>query len=85
METLTQLGGLALATAVVYHGLVLREGSVANTGAIGFVIFVFTRLHAWCWEWMPKYVFFLTLGLIAVVLLLAFRWLRRRSAGRCLP
>jgi hypothetical protein len=42
------------------------------------VVFLFTRLQAWWWKWMPKYLFFLVLGLIAFGLLLVFRRIRGR-------
>jgi len=41
-------------------------------------VFLFVRLHAWWWHWMPKYLFFLLLGLIAIGLLLVFRRIRTR-------
>ncbi len=81
-EFACQLAGLGLSAAVVLHGLRLAQRFVVNTGAIGFVVFLFVRLHAWWWDWMPKYVFFLLLGLIAIALLLVFRRMRANLAGR---
>jgi hypothetical protein len=35
----------------------------------------------WWWDWMPKYLFFLIVGLTALALLWAFRRLRARLAA----
>lgn len=75
-----QITGILLALGVVAHGLRLGASPLVNLGAAGFVIFLFARLQAWWWEWMPKYLFFLVLGLIAFGLLLVFRRIRARLA-----
>jgi len=82
VETLAQLAGMGLSAVIVYHGLRLGEGSLANIGAIAFVTFLFAQLHAWCWDWMPKYAFCFMLGLIAIVLLVVFRRLRLGTIER---
>lgn len=81
-EFACQLAGLGLSMAVVLHGLRLAHRFVVNSGAIGFVVFLFVRLHAWWWDWMPKYVFFLLIGLIAIALLVVFRRMRANLATR---
>jgi uncharacterized membrane protein len=80
-KTVFQLAGLALSAVIVVHGIRLGRNGLVNLGAAGFVVFLYVRLHAWCWDWMPKYLFFLMLGLTAIVLLAVFRRLRRRLAG----
>jgi len=77
-----QVIGLLLAGAVVAHGLRLGTASLVNVGAVGFIVFLFVRLHSWWWEWMPKYLFFLVLGIIAFGLLLVFRRIRSRLVER---
>jgi uncharacterized membrane protein len=47
-----------------------------NTGMTFFVIFLYTKFFDWWWEIMPKYLFFLVLGLTAILLLLVLRRLR---------
>ena len=47
-----------------------------NTGLTFFVIFLYTKLFDWWWLSMPKYLFFLLLGLSAVLILLILRRLR---------
>ncbi len=82
LELLYQLLGAALGLAVVLHGLRLGASGLINVGSLGFVVFLYVRLHAWWWDWMPKYLFFLLLGLLAVGLLLVFRALRARVGRR---
>ncbi len=77
-----QIVGLLLAGAVVAHGLRLGRPSLVNVGALAFIVFLFVRLHSWWWNWMPKYLFFLGLGIIAFGLLLVFRRVRSRLMER---
>lgn len=77
-----QIIGLFLAGAVVAHGLRLGRALLVNAGAAGFVVFLFVRLHSWWWDWMPKYLFFLVLGIIAFGLSLVFRRIRSRLMER---
>jgi uncharacterized membrane protein len=85
LEVLFQLVGLALSAGIVFHGLRLGKSGIVNLGAAGFVVFLYVRLHAWCWSWMPSYLFFMAIGLIAVGLLLVFRRLRARMLERAAP
>jgi uncharacterized membrane protein len=82
VETLYQLAGLLLSAGVVWHGLRLGRNGLVNLGAAAFVTFLFVCLHGWWWDWMPKYLFFLLLGLTALGLLAVFRRLRQRLTGR---
>ena len=77
-EVTYQVLGLFLSAGVVAHGVRLGQGALVNLGAVAFVVFLYVRLHAWFWDWMPKYLFFFLLGLTALVLLLVFRHLRTR-------
>jgi uncharacterized membrane protein len=85
LEALYQLAGLALSVGVAFHGLRLGRSGLVNLGAAAFVVFLFVRLQAWWWNWMPKYLFFLLIGLIALLLLFFFRRLRLRLSERAMP
>ncbi|MBI5384755.1 MAG: DUF2157 domain-containing protein [Verrucomicrobia bacterium] len=78
---LYQIFGLLLSVGIVWHGVRLARSGLVNLGVVSFVTFLYLRLHAWWWDWMPKYVFFLLIGLIALGLLLVFRALRARVSG----
>ena len=82
LEAIYQLAGLVLSMAVALHGLRLGSSGIVDLGAVGFVVFLYVRLHVWWWNWMPKYVFFLALGLIAVGLLFVFKRMRARMLAR---
>jgi uncharacterized membrane protein len=73
------LGFLGTA-ALIWHGTRNRWSEVVNTGVTLFVIFLYTKLFDWWWDAMPKYLFFLLMGLTAILLLLVFKRLRKVSA-----
>jgi uncharacterized membrane protein len=73
------LGFLATGLAV-WLGIRRHWPGVVNLGSTFFVLYLYTKLFDWWWDWMPKYLFFLLLGLVAVLLLLVLRRLRGRGA-----
>lgn len=78
VEAAYQIVGLFLSAAVVFHGVRLGRQGMVNLGVLGFIVFLFVRLHAWWWHWMPKYLFFLVIGLIAFAIALVFQRIRTR-------
>lgn len=72
------LGFLGSAIAI---GIGIRRGwpDTVNTGISFFVLFLYTKFYDWWWEVMPKYLFFLTLGVAAVLILLILKRLRHAS------
>ncbi|MDD2721592.1 MAG: DUF2157 domain-containing protein [Gallionella sp.] len=76
IEGMYQLAGFVGSVLVIWLGVRLRWNEVVNTGVTFFVIFLYTKLFDWWWETMPKYQFFLLLGLIAVLVLLVLKRLR---------
>ncbi len=73
-----QLFGLAAAAAAVWAGIRCNWTGVVNLGTAFFTLFLFIRLVDWWWEWMPKYLFFLLVGVVALALVAAFKRLRTR-------
>jgi uncharacterized membrane protein len=71
-----QLLGFATSAAAVWLGTKRRWPEVVNTGLTFFVIFLYTKFYDWWWEIMPKYLFFLVIGLTALLLLVVFKRLR---------
>ncbi len=82
LEALIQLAGLILSAGVVFHGFRLARGGLVNLGALAFAVLLFVRLQAWWWSWMPRYLFFLSIGLIALLLALVFHRMRARVSRR---
>jgi uncharacterized membrane protein len=80
IEGAYQLAGFACSAAAIWLGTRREWPEVVNTGLVFFVIFLYTKFYDWWWEIMPKYLFFLVIGLSAVLLLLVFKRLRTVQA-----
>jgi len=72
-----QVAGFVLSAAAIGLGIRMGWSEVVNTGNVFFVIFLYTKFYDWWWDMLPKYLFFLILGLTAVLFLLVLRRLRR--------
>ena len=71
-----QLVGFAVSAAAIWLGARRQWPEVLNTGVVFFVIFLYTKFFDWWWAVMPKYLFFLVLGLIAILVIFVLRRLR---------
>jgi len=80
IEHVYQIAGFIFGALVIWLGLRRQWTETANTGVVFFVIFLYTKFYDWWWESMPKYLFFLVLGLTAVLVLLVMKRLRRPAA-----
>ena len=76
VENLYRILGFLLAGLVIWLGIRHSHTSMVNLGSLFFAVYIFDRLFSSWWNWMPKYLFFLIIGLTAVVLLIVFRKLR---------
>lgn len=76
IETGYQLIGFILAGFSIWIGVRWGWPALTNLGGTFFVIDLYTKFYDWWWDWMPKYLFFLVIGLVAVLLLLIFKRLR---------
>jgi len=77
IENLYQTIGFVGTAALTWYGARRHWQEVVNTGVTFFVIFFYTKLFDWWWDSMPKYLFFLVMGLAAILFLLVFKRLRR--------
>lgn len=77
IENFYQILGFFCAAGVIALGVGKGWNEVVNCGAVFFVVFLYTKFYDWCWDWMPKYLFFLVIAMSAVVFLLVFQRLRR--------
>ena len=82
IEGMYQVLGFAASAAAIWLGIRRRWGHVTNTGVVFFVIFLYTKFFDWWWESMPKYLFFLVLGLVAILLLSVMRRMRKLIAAQ---
>ncbi len=68
--------GFAASAGLIALGIRMGLVDVVYTANAVFVFFLYTKVYEWWWDWMPKYMFFLLVGLIAVLILLVFKRLR---------
>ncbi len=80
VEVAYQLVSFAVAGLAIAVGSRRGWREVETAGTAFFVLFLFARFFDWWWEWMPRWLFFLVIGALAVAILLALR--RLRPAGR---
>jgi uncharacterized membrane protein len=76
IERFYEFAGLALSASAIWWGIVRGWNGLVNTGTAFFIVFLFARLYHWWWNWMPRYLFFAAIGLIGIVLVLAFKHIR---------
>jgi uncharacterized membrane protein len=76
-----QVAGFALSAAAIWLGIRRQWPDTINTGVTFFVIFLYTKFYDWWWKIMPKYLFFLVLGLAALLILFVLKRLRVAAAG----
>ncbi|HYN42529.1 MAG TPA: DUF2157 domain-containing protein [Thermoanaerobaculia bacterium] len=74
-----QLLGFVLAALAVWLGVRSAWPEVTNVAAGAFVVYLYVKLYDWWWAFLPRWVFFLLLGLVAVGLLLLLRRFHARS------
>ena len=74
-----QIAGFVLSAGVIWLGMRREWPAVFNTGVVFFVVFMYTKFFVWWWESMPKYLFFLVLGLTAILVLLVLRRIRSQT------
>jgi hypothetical protein len=76
VEIIYQIAGFVFSAAVIWFGIRKSWPEVVNTGNVFFMIFLYTKFYDWWWDWMPKYLFFLVIGLTAVLMLLILKRFR---------
>jgi uncharacterized membrane protein len=77
IEVLYQVFGFAGTACAIWIGVREQWRHVVNTGVTLFIVLMYTKFFDWWWEAMPKYLFFLVLGLTAILFLVVLRRLRR--------
>jgi len=81
-RVLYQILGLAGAATAAAAGVRRSFPELVNLGSLCFVVFLYIRLYDWWWDWMPKYLFCLILGLLSLALLALFARIRARVSRR---
>jgi len=81
VEGTYQVLGFVIAGLATWYGVRRGFADVVNTSVTFFVILLYTKFYDWWWEIMPKYLFFLVVGLTAVLFLFVLRRLRGADSG----
>lgn len=77
IEGCYQLAGFATSALLVFYGMRARAVNLMLTGNVFFALFLYTKFFDWWWDWLPKYLFFLVVGLTAILALMVFNRLRK--------
>lgn len=81
IEASYQVLGFLLSGGVIALGIRRHWPGLTNLGSTFFVLYLYTKFFDWWWDWLPKYLFFLALGLCAILLLLVLKRLRASARG----
>ena len=73
------VAGFALGAAGIWFGIRAGWREVVQVATGFLVIFAFAKCFDWWWEWMPRYLFFLLLGGLAVAVLVVLGRLRAQQ------
>ncbi len=79
IEILYQSLGFIFSAIAIYIGIKKNIREVTTTGNVFFTIFLYTKFYDWWWDIMPKYLFFLLIGLSAVLILIVLKRYKRSS------
>jgi uncharacterized membrane protein len=81
VEVLYQLTGFVLGAAAAWLGVRHRWRETSVLGTLFLVVLLYVKFFDWWWDWMPKWLFFLVLGGVAVGILLLLRRLQAAMKG----
>ena len=81
IEAVYQLLGFVLAALATALGVTRSWPEVTGIAAGVFVLLLYVKLYDWWWASLPRWVFFLLLGLVAVAVLVLLRLVRNRARG----
>jgi uncharacterized membrane protein len=82
VEVIYQIAGFLFSALAIWLGIRKNWSDVINTGNVFFVLFLYTKFYDWWWKWMPKYLFFLLIGLTAILALLVLKRLRKAGSDQ---
>lgn len=82
VEVIYQIAGFLFSASAIWLGVRKNWSDVINAGNAFFVLFLYTKFYQWWWKWMPKYLFFLLIGLTAILALLVLKRLRKAGSDQ---
>ena len=78
VEAVYQVFGFVMAGLAIWAGVRRRWNDVTYTAVSAFTILLYIKAMDWWWDWMPRWLFFLVLGGIAVGIMLLLKRLKAR-------
>ncbi len=78
-EVIYRITEFAATGLTIGLGIRANRLGIVNLGSAFFAVYLFNQFFSWWWDWMPKYLFFLIIGSIALLLLVVFQKLRTRT------
>ncbi|MCP4636452.1 MAG: DUF4824 family protein [Methyloversatilis sp.] len=81
VEGVYQIAGFVAGGLLAWLGTRRGWPEVSHTAVTFFVIFLYTKLFDWWWQLMPKFLFFLLLGLVALLVIFVLKRLRAAGVG----
>lgn len=82
VEAIYQLLGFVFAICFIAIGIKAKWQHVVNTANVFFMLFLYTKFFDWWWDWMPKYIFFFLMGLIAIGALVIITRIRNNRIAK---
>jgi hypothetical protein len=76
IEGVYQVIGFSFSALAILLGMRKGWPQVMLAGNVFFALFLYTKFFDWWWDWLPKYLFFLLVGLTAILALFVFNRLR---------
>lgn len=77
VEHIYQAAGFIVAGMTIWLGIRYHHADAVNLGSTFFTIYLYTKFYDWWWKWMPKYLFFLVVGAVAI----AFSFCLKKTQG----
>lgn len=77
IEGFYQLIGFAASAGLIVLGLRQQDSLLMLLGNICFAISLCSKFFDWWWDWMPKSLFFLVMGLTMLLMMMVFKRLRQ--------
>ena len=68
IENIYQIAGFVFSALAILLGIRKGWPEVVNTGNTFFTLFLYTKFYDWWWDWLPKYQFFLAIGITAILI-----------------
>jgi hypothetical protein len=78
LHAIYDVAGFVLPAVVAWWGVSRRWTRLVDAGAGFLVLFAYAKFFDWWWAALPRYLFFLVLGLLSIGTLLVLSRLRRR-------